>query len=406
MMASRSGLNVNKVADAIKAGSGRYHDGFGLNLVVTSPQSASWKLRYQIAGRERWLGLGPANLIGLAEARVRARAARLQLLDGFDPIEERRKTRTERALSSARAMTFAQAAREYFASHSDRWKQKQRRFFEYNMATYANPVLGELPVAAIEVGLVMKVIEPMWRAKTTTAKRLRAQIEAVLDWAKVRGYRSGDNPAKWRGHIDKLLPAPAALAKVEHLAALPYVEVATFLDDLRTKDGLAAKALEFAILTAARTGEVIGAKWSEVDLTAGTWTVPKERMKGGREHRVPLSEGAIELLRGLPREADFVFIGTKAGRGLSPMAMANVLKRMKPDITVHGFRSSFRDWAAETTNYPNHIVEMALAHKITNAVEAAYRRGDLFEKRRQLMAAWAAYCDDVGGSVVPLRAVS
>jgi integrase len=301
-------------------------------------------------------------------------------------------------------MTFASAASEYLASHSDRWKPKQRRFFEFNMATYANPVIGALPVAGIDTTLIMKVIEPLWRTKTVTASRLRGQIEAVLDWAKVRGYRSGDNPAKWKGHLDKLLPSKSA-KKVEHLAALPYADMATFVAELRTTDGIAAKALEFTILTAARTNEAIGSRWSEMDLTAGTWTVPKERMKGGREHRIPLSRRAIELLRGLPREGDLVFIGARAGRGLSPMAMANLLRRMNGDATVHGFRSSFRDWAAEVTGFPNHVVEMALAHKIANGVEASYRRGDLFEKRRQLMAAWAGYCDDVSGSVVPMRVV-
>lgn len=402
-------LNVKKVASLIATGRGRFHDGYGLNLIVHGPKNANWQLRYQIAGRERWLGLGPTHLVGIGEARARARKARLQLLDGLDPIEEKRKTRAATALSSARAMSFARSASEYLASHSDKWRSpKSRRFFEFNMKTYANPVLGELSVAGIDTTLVMKVIEPLWWTKTVTASRLRGQIEAVLDWARVRGYRTGDNPAKWRGHLDKLLPSKSA-KKVEHLAALPYSDMAAFITDLRTKDGIAARALEFTILTAARTGEVIGARWCEIDLGAGVWTVPASRMKGGREHRVPLSKRALELLRGLPRDGagDWVFIGTKAGRGLSPMAMANLLRRMNMGITTHGFRSTFRDWCAEVSSCPNHVVEMALAHKIGNAVEAAYRRGDLIEKRARLMADWAAFCDCVRPStaaVVPIRA--
>jgi integrase len=402
-------LSAKKVAQLARR-PGRHLDAFGLYLQVKSLSNVSWVLRYERGGRSHMFGLGPYHTVGLAEARVRARAARLQLLDGLDPIEEKRRARAELALTSARAMTFAQAASEYVTGQSEKWRSpKSRRFFEFNMETYANPVIGALPVAAIDTALVMKVIEPLWKTKTVTAARLRGQIEATLDWARVRGYRSGDNPARWKGYLDKLLPSKSA-RKVVHLAALPYAEVAAFVAELRTQNGIAARALEFAILTAARTGEVIGARWSEMDLLAGTWIVPAARMKSGKEHRVPLSRRALELLRGLPREADFVFIGARKDRSLSPMAMSNLLRRCgssnrrSSSATVHGFRSSFRDWAAETTSFPNHVVEKALAHQIASAVESAYRRGDLFVKRRELMEAWAEFCaNGADNSVVSFR---
>jgi integrase len=252
-----------------------------------------------------------------------------------------------------------------------------------------------LSVSAIDTGLVLKALEPIWLTKTETASRVRNRIEAVLDWATVRGYRAGDNPARWKGHLAEVLPARNAVTKVAHHAAMPIDELPAFMVELREVNGVAARALEFCILTAARTGEVIGARWEEIDLAAATWTVSAGRMKGGREHRSPLSSRAVELLRSLPREDGnpFVFIGRRAGAGFSDLALANVLKRMeRADITVHGFRSTFRDWAAERTNFQNHIIEMALAHRISSQVEAAYRRGDLLAKRKQLMEAWTGFC--------------
>src|SRR6516225_8271652 len=255
-------------------------------------------------------------------------------------------------------------------------------------------VIGELPVASVDTALVTKILETLWSAKPETASRLRGRIEAVLNWAKARGYRDGENPARWRGHLDNLLPAMSKIRAVKHHAALPYEQIGAFVRELHTCDGVAARALEFAILTAARTSEVIGAQWTEIDLSAKIWTVPSSRMKAGREHRVPLSAYAIEILnRMAPVKTDGFVFGAKPERPLANEAMLAVLRRMeRGDITVHGFRSTFRDWAAERTNFSSEVAEMALAHAVGDKVEAAYRRGDLFEKRRRLMTAWATFC--------------
>jgi integrase len=400
-------LTPKGIAKLVRHSTGRFHDGHGLYLQVFNRKSASWVLRYVRAGKEHMLGLGPVHVVGLAEARQRARAARLQLLDGLDPVEERKAKKVAAKIAEAKSVTFAECAQAYQAAHEGQWRSaKHREQYIGTLRTYAFPVFGELPVSAIDTGLVLKVLEPLWGSRTETARRLRGRIEKVLDWAAVRNYRSGDNPARWRGHLAEALPQRMKTT-VPHHAALPYAEVAEFMSELRAQSGTGARALEFTILTAARSGEVLGAKWSEVDLENRIWVVPAERMKAQREHRVPLSDPAIALLQSLPTEdGDFVFIGGKAGAGLSTMAMPHWLKRLRPAVTVHGFRSSFRDWAAERTNYPNHVVEMALAHHIGDKVEAAYRRGDLFEKRRRLMDEWAAYCARpvvTGEVVVPLR---
>jgi integrase len=353
------------------------------------------------------LGLGPLHTVTLAEARQRAKAARLQLLDGIDPVEDRKAKKLERVLASARTMTFSECAAAYFAQHESKWKNaKHAAQFVSTLKQYAGPI-NSLPVASIDTGLVLKCVEPHWATKTETMSRVRGRIEAVLDWATVRGYRNGDNPARWKGHLDQVLPSRSSIAKVEHHAALPYRELPGFMQELRTREGVAARAVEFTILTAARTGEVIGAQWDEIDPTTATWKIPAGRMKGSREHRVPLSARAVELLGELYREDgnDHVFLGSRKG-GLSNMGLAAVLKRMdRHDITVHGFRSTFRDWAAEQTNTANFVVEAALAHIVADKVEAAYRRGDLFEKRCKLMEAWARYCSRpvAEGAVVPLR---
>jgi integrase len=356
------------------------------------------------------LGLGPLHLVGLKEARERAKAARLQLLNGVDPVEDRKTRKAERALAAARTMTFGECALAYHQQHEGKWKNAKHGAQVINtLRAYAFPIIGSLPVASIDTPLVLKCIEPHWTTKTETMSRVRGRIESVLDWATVRGYRTGDNPARWKGHLDQVLPGRNSIAKVEHHAALPYRELPTFMQELRQREGIAARALEFTILTAARTGESIGAKWDEIDLDTAIWTIPAGRMKGSREHRVPLSPRAVELLDEIYREDnnDHIFIGSQPGGGLSDMSLAAVLKRMgRTDITVHGFRSTFRDWAAERTNYQNHVVEMCLAHVIGNAVEAAYRRGDLFDKRRELMTEWARYCQGeriAAGKVVPLR---
>jgi integrase len=372
---------------------GRYSDGNGLYLQVTPSGVRSWILRYERHGRERAMGLGPLHTVSLVEARERARRSRLQLLDGLDPLDARKSAQAAAALEAARSITFEEAATQYFDAHEAKWRSaRTREQFLSTMRLYALPLLGRLPVAAVDTGLVLRVLEPIWSSKTETASRVRGRIEGVLDWATVRGYRAGDNPARWRGHLDNVLPAPAQVATVEHHAALPYVEAPAFIQALSKVGGTAARALELTILTAARTGEVIACRWDEFDLRGAVWSVPPGRMKGGREHRVPLPNRGVKLLRMLPRESEFVFPSEHRAH-ISNMAMAQVLKRMgRSDITVHGFRSTFRDWAAERTNYPNHVVEMALAHAIGDAVEAAYRRGDLFDKRRRLMSEWARYC--------------
>jgi integrase len=402
-------LTAKRVARFLKQ-PGRYPDGDNLYLRVSSPGNASWILRYERDGRERMLGLGPLHTISLAEARNRAKAARQLLLDGVDPIDQKRAQKAQRALAAAKAMTFAQAAQSYYDQHEAKWRnRKHAAQFLSSLRTYAFPKIGHLPISEIDTGLVLKCIEPHWATTTETMSRVRGRIESVLDWATVRGYRSGDNPARWKGHIAEVLPARDKIAKREHHRALPFTEVARFIADLRKRIGVAAKALEFTILTAARTGEVIGAKWNEIDSTEKMWTVPAGRTKGEREHRVPLSKRALEILAQVPHEEgnDHIFIGPIAGAGFGDSAMTSVLKRMgHGDITVHGFRSTFRDWAAERTNTPNHVVEMALAHAIGDKTEAAYRRGDLLAKRKVLMETWANYCAKTTNGervVVPLK---
>ena len=306
-------------------------------------------------------------------------------------------------------MTFDQCADAYLAAHRAGWRNaKHAAQWSSTLATYVSPIFGNLPVQAIDVALVTKALEPIWTAKPETASRMRGRIESILDWAKVRGYRDGENPARWRGHLDHLLPARAKVSKVRHHAALPYDELAGFMGKLRAQGGTSARALEFAILTAARTGEVIGARWAEIDLPGKTWTIPAERMKAGREHRVPLSAAALAILetQAALTENEFVFPGQQRA-GLSDMALWMALRAMgRDDLTVHGFRSTFRDWAAERTNFPREVAEGALAHSLTDKVEAAYRRGDLFDKRRRLMTAWADHCGKAvaAGTVLPLRA--
>ena len=387
-------LTVKQVARLTEPG--RYLDQHGLYLQIISPTNRSWLLRYQRNGKERWYGIGPLHTVDLPEARERARQARLQLLDGVDPIDARRSEKASRDLAAAKVLTFEQAALVYFNAHQKKWTSvKHRQQFLSSMKQYVYPIIGKLPIASIDTTLVLKVIEPLWQDKTATANRIRGRLEAILSWAKVRGYRSGDNPAQWRGHLAQVLRSKAAIQKPQHYAALHYSELPDFMAELTQREGIAARALEFTILCAARTGETIGATWEEIDQDNKVWIIPAARMKASKEHRVPLSDRALEILNGLPTERDnhHVFIGGRKGVGLSRMGMASVLSRMGHDqFTVHGFRSSFRDWAAERTNYQNHIVEQALAHSIGNAVERAYRRGDLFDKRIRLMAEWSRYC--------------
>ena len=375
---------------------GYYGDGGGLFLQVSASGAKSWVFRFKEFGRLREMGLGPTHTVSLAEARQKALECRKLRLDGCDPIEIRKAGRAQARLDAAKAMTFKECAESYIASHKAGWRNpKHAAQWPATLGTYVYPVFGGLPVQAVDVGLVMRALEPIWTAKPETAGRVRGRVESVLDWATSRGYRQGENPARWRGHLENLLPKKAKVHRVEHHAALPYAEVGTFMAKLHLQEGIAARALGFAILTVARTGEVIGARWSEIDLESRLWAVPAERMKGGRVHRVPLSEATIAVLDAMKtiRHGDCVFPGGRAGRPISNMAMTMTLRRMgRGDLTVHGFRSSFRDWAAERTGFPAEVAEMALAHAVSDKVEAAYRRGDLFQKRRQLMDAWARYC--------------
>jgi integrase len=394
---------------------GMHPDGGGLYLQVTA-NGASWVYRFMLNGRAREMGLGPLSLFGLKDARAKALDARRLRHSGTDPIEARKAERLAGRLLEAKTITFRECADAYIKAHRAGWRNaKHASQWEATLATYAAPIIGTLPVQAIDTSLVTKVLEQvvqtgsdrssrsactLWGAKSETASRLRGRIEAILDWAKVRGYRDGENPARWRGHLDKLLPAKAKVRKVKHHAALPYDKLPAFMDALGDVEGIAARALEFAILTAARTGEVIGSRWSEVKWPEKIWTIPADRMKAAKEHRVPLPARALEILsdmkglcaNGQEKIEDFIFPGAKTGKSLSNMAMDMLLRRMNSDVTVHGFRSTFRDWASERTDFPNEVIEMALAHTISSKVEAAYRRSDLYDKRRKLMEAWASYC--------------
>jgi integrase len=388
---------------------GYYGDGGGLYLRVAPGGAKGWIFRYGGRGRRRDMGLGGYPAIGLAKARELAGDCRSVLAAGLDPIAARNEKRAAAAVEAAKAMTFADCATAYINAHEAGWRNpKHRQQWKNTLATYVSPVVGKLPVSAVDTGLVLKVLEPIWTRKPETASRVRGRMEAVLDWAKVRGYRTGENPARWRGHLDHLLPAKAKVRKVEHHAALPYARIGTFLAALRKQDGISARALEFLVLTATRTSETLGATWNEVDMGAKLWTIPAGRMKVGKEHRVPLSGATLAVLEQMHdiRHSDYVFPGGRDRRPRSETSLLMLLRRMgHGDITAHGFRSTFRDWAAERTTFAREVAEMALAHAIPDAVEAAYRRGDLFDKRRKLMDAWAAYCAKVetdAGKVVAL----
>jgi integrase len=391
---------------------GRYRCGLvkGLLLQVTATGAKSWVLRYELNSHERWLGLGSAADFTLKEARERARAARQLLADRIDPLVRKQADQAAAKAAAARHLTFAQAAQAYSNQHEAKWTNaSHRREFLGTLRKHVFPTLGSFDVATITTADVIRTLEPIWTDKTVTADRVRGRIENVLDWCVIRGHRPpGTNPAAWAGHLDQVLPAPRQVAPVKHHAALPFAEVPAFVAELKQREGIGPRALEFLILTAGRTNEVIGAKWEEFDLDAGTWTVPAVRMKGRVEHQVPLVPEVIELLRALPRERGnpHCFIGTKPGAGISDLLMGRLMTLMRPGYVVHGLRSGFRDWCGERTNFPREIAEMALAHKVGNAVEQAYRRGTALAKRRALMTAWARFCTSpvvVTGEVVPIR---
>jgi integrase len=381
----------------------------GLYLCIAKGGSKSWIYRYQMAGRRRDMGLGSVQAFTLAEARDKAIDLRRMVARGVDPIDAKRAARASAGIDAAKAMTFKACGEAFIAAHEVGWRNPKHRYqWAATLNSYVYPVFGALPVQAIDVGLAMKALEPIWTTKPETAGRVRGRIEAILDWAAARGYRSGDNPARWRGHLDHLLPARAKVRRIEHHPALPYPEIAAFMADLRRQTSVAARALEFTILTAARTSEVIGARWDEINTAERMWIVPGQRMKAAREHRVPLSDAALAIVKAMAaiRQSDFLFPGQSAGRPLSNMALLMLLRRMGyADLTVHGFRSSFRDWCAERTAFPAEVAEMALAHSVGDKVEAAYRRGDLLQKRRQLADAWAKFCAApvVTGEILVLR---
>src|SRR5580658_348643 len=400
-----TGLSAAKVRTA---GPGRYCDGDGLYLLVRSPESRFWVFRWVRAGRMREAGLGRAGsergAVSLAEARGKAAELMRLVKAGIDPLAQRD---AEKAAANAakeerdlKQKTFKAAAELYMAAHEAGWRNpKHRQQWANTLETYAYPRFGEIPVDDIETEHVLAALQPIWTARPETASRVRGRIEAVLDYARTRDWRTGENPARWRGHLDNLLPKTSKVRRVEHHAALPWAEIGVFMAELRRQDGIGARALEFAILTAARTGEAIGATWDAIDIDQKIWTIPAERMKAGKEHRVPLSAVTTEILHAMAKlsarvePSAPVFPGGRPGKPLSNMALLATLRRMeRGDLTTHGFRSTFRDWAAEHTEYAREVVEQALAHALESKVEASYRRGDLFEKRRLLMTDWAVFC--------------
>ena len=412
------GLTAAKVRTA---NPGRYGDGAGLYLLVRGPKARFWLFRYAREGKMREMGLGAASgsaAVSLADARVKARRLHDVVREGRDPLADRDATKAAEAAAArqaqVRAITFRDVAETYIAAHEASWRNaKHRQQWTNTLEAYAFPILGDDPVAEVDTGAVMRVLEPIWREKAETASRLRGRIESVLDYAKARGWRDGENPARWRGHVANMLPNRTKVQPVEHHAALPWREIGAFMAGLENQDGLGAMALRFTILTAARTSEAIETRWSEIDIAAGVWTVPASRMKAAKEHRVPLSDAALTVLRTVAPMRDdarggWVFPGARVGRPLSSMVFLMLLRRMeRGDLTAHGFRSTFRDWAAET-GQPVDVAEAALAHTLGNKVQAAYQRGDLLERRRKLMDSWAAFCarPQMDAEIVPLRRVA
>jgi integrase len=386
---------------------GRYAVGNNVYLQISEWGTRSWLFRYRLDGRATHMGLGPYDLLTLAEARERGHQARRQLLNGVDPLKEKRQAKRLRALDRVHAKSFKECALAYITAHEAGWRgDRSRRQWSASLTKYVYPKIGTLPVADVDLACVLSVVEPIWTLVPETARRVRNRVELILDWATARGLRSGDNPARWRGLLENLLSEQRRAQAVNHLAAVPYQQIGAFMEKLRTQEGIAARALEFLILTASRSKEALGVRWSEID--GNTWTVPASRMKAHKEHRVPLSCRAVALLASLPHDSDFVFPAIRADGAPGYKTLIRVLQRLGVKATVHGFRSSFRTWAGERTSYPNHVIEIALAHTIGSAVERAYSRGDLLDQRSKLMEAWAAYCDRAAGDgeVVAIRGVS
>ncbi len=382
----------------------------GLVLQVSKSGTKSWLMRVLVGGKRREIGLGGFPDVTLAGARESARAIREKIKSGIDPVAEKAAARSTLAATVAAALTFEQAAARYIEANESGWKNsKHAAQWTATLKSYAYPSIGKIQVPVVDTSHIVSILEPIWTSKTETASRLRGRIEAILDWAKVRGYRKGENPARWKGHLDHILPPRNKVQKVKHHPALPYREVSAFMTALQAQECMGARALEFAIFCASRSGEVRGATWSEIDLNTKVWTIPAERMKAEKEHRVPLSSAAIKLLNALPQMGgtDLVFPNSK-NEALSDMTLTAVIRRMDEAsikagglgwrengvkvITAHGFRSTFRDWAGETTDFPREVIEHALAHQLKDKAEAAYARGTLFAKRVQLLEKWNQYC--------------
>jgi integrase len=380
---------------------GRYSDGGGLVLQISKWGTKSWIFRYERDGRDRHMGLGPLVDLSLAEARDKAACCRKLLLDGIDPQHARTTERQQRAEEVARSVPFEECGEQYLAAYEPTWRNpKHRAQWRSTLKTYVYPVIGKLPASSVDTTLVMKILDPIWHAKPETAGRVRGRIESIWDWAKGRGYCAGENPARWKGHLEHQLPKRSKVKRVRHHPALPYAELPAFMAELRAREGRSARALEFTVLTAARTGAVIGGILSEVDFKAKIWTVPPERAgtkiigEDVKPRRVPLCDRAVWILENISREAgdQHLFPGAEPGDPLSNMAMLELMREMRPGYVPHGFRSTFKDWCSETTNYPSEVSEAALWHVVADKVEAAYRRGELFKKRQRLMDEWARYC--------------
>jgi integrase len=403
-------LTVRRIEEIVRKVLAGFHaDGKNLYFDFKSPPGANWVCRWKRDGVAHDMGLGSWPLVSLAKARELRDECLRKLGAGIDPLAERREARAAARAVRAKAMTFKQCGDAYIAAHEAGWRNAQHAAqWPSSLAAHAYPMFGDLPVAAIDTALVMKALQPIWTSIPETASRVRGRIEAILGWATTAGYRTGENPARWKGHLENLLPKKSKVVRVKNHPALAYTELPAFMAELGRLDGIGSLALQFCILTAARTGEVLGARWDEINFVEKLWIIPASRMKAGKEHRVPLSDAALTILLLLKRlpSSPFVFAANRR-RSVSSSTMLETLKRMgRVDLTVHGFRSTFADWCSERTHFPSELREMALAHAIGNRVEAAYRRGDLFRKRCQLMDAWARYASGPApeGKVVPLVA--
>jgi integrase len=403
-----------KIPPAGKAGkSYRTSCGGGLYLQIggSGSASSSWLLRYQRNGKETWMGLGPKSVFTLKQARGRAIAEKKKIYDGIDPLQAKRDQRRQEALEASRSITFRKAAEEYYALHERKWtSHKHAKAFLSTLKMFAFPVIGDWPIADVDTAAVLRIIEPIWIEKTQTASRVRGRIEAVLGWATVRGFRAGDNPARWTNYLSETLPAGRKVSPIVHHKALPYPELPAFVQQLGQHKGIGPMALEFIVLSVCRTSEVLKARWSEFDFDKKIWTVPAERMKGRKSHAVPLTGRMLKLLKSLPREGgddSLVFIGAKAGKPLGKMTLPKLIDAMGHDVTVHGFRASFRTWAGEMTSFPREAIEFSLAHVVGTDSEQAYWRGDMIERRRKLMEAWSTFVGSPpvrkSGSVTPIR---